>query len=119
MPHNEKTSTLLRQWEMMRMLTVSRCDSKQDGRWDKASQIVAKLNAAGYGVALRTVQRDLKELSSIFPIELNDKNPRDFGWRWQKSAHLDVPGMSVSEALAMQLVELHLKQLLPTAMLEG
>jgi len=119
MPQNEKKSTLLRQWEMMRMLTVSRCDSKQGGHWDKASDITTKLNEAGYSVSVRTVQRDLKELSEIFPIELNDKNARDYGWRWIKGANLNIPGMSVSEALAMRLVEMHLQQLLPTAMLEG
>ncbi len=114
-----KKSTLLRQWEMMRMLTVSRSDSKHDGRWDKASEIATKLNDAGYGVSVRTVQRDLKELSEIFPIELNDKNARDYGWRWIKGANLDIPGMSVPEALAMRLVETHLKQLLPASMLDG
>jgi predicted DNA-binding transcriptional regulator YafY len=111
MPQNEKKSTLLRQWEMMRMLTVS--------RWDKASEIAARLYDTGYAVSVRTVQRDLKELSEIFPIELNDKNSRDYGWRWMKGAHLDIPGMSISEALAMRLVETHLKQLLPAAMLDG
>ena len=119
MPKNEKKSTLLRQWEMMRMLTVSRSDSKQGGRWDKASTITARLNDDGYSVTVRTVQRDLLELSTIFPIELNDKNPRDYGWRWEKGANLDIPGMSVSEALAMRLVEMHMKQLLPATMLEG
>jgi len=115
----DKKSTLLRQWEMMRMLTVSRSDSRHDGRWDKASDITAKLSDAGYDVSVRTVQRDLKELSEIFPIELNDKNPREFGWRWIKGANLDIPGMSVPEALAMRLVETHLKQLLPASMLDG
>lgn len=119
MPQNDKKSTLQRQWEMMRMLTVSRSDFQHDGRWDKASEIAAKLNEAGYDVSVRTVQRDLKELSEIFPIELNDKNARDYGWRWAKGANLDIPGMSVSEALAMRLVEAHLKQLLPASLLEG
>jgi predicted DNA-binding transcriptional regulator YafY len=119
MPQIDKKSTLLRQWEMMRMLTVSRSDSKHDGRWDKASEIAVKLNDAGYDVSVRTVQRDLKELSEIFPIELNDKNARDYGWRWIKGANLDIPGMSVPEALAMRLVETHLKQLLPASMLDG
>ena len=119
MPQNEKKSTLLRQWEMMRMLTVSRSDTKHDGRWDKASEIATKLNDLGYDVSVRTVQRDLLELSSIFPIELNNKNPRDYGWRWMKGANLSVPGLSVSEALAMRMVEMHLKQLLPDAMLQG
>lgn len=46
MPQKDKQSTLLRQWEMMRMLTVSRSDSQQDGRWDKTSDITAKLSDA-------------------------------------------------------------------------
>ena len=119
MPQNEKKSTLLRQWDMMRMLTVSRSDTKQDGRWDKASELATRLNEMGYDVSVRTVQRDLNELSEIFPIELNNKNQRDYGWRWVKGANLAIPGMSVSEALAMRLVETHLKQLLPDTMLDG
>lgn len=119
MPKIDKKSTLLRQWEMMRMLRVSRSDSKSDVNWDKASEIAAKLNDAGYNVSVRTVQRDLKELSEIFPIELNDINSRDYGWRWIKGANLDIPGMSVSEALALRLVETHLSQMLPAAMLDG
>ncbi len=119
MPKIDKKSMLLRQWEMMRMLTVSRSDNRQGWRWDKASEIAARLNDAGYDVSVRTVQRDLKELSEIFPIELNDNNARNYGWRWIKGANLDIPGMSVSEALAMRLVETHMKQLLPATMLEG
>lgn len=119
MPKNDKKSTLLRQWEMMRMLTVSRYDKQTDGRWDKASEITAKLNEQGYAVSVRTVQRDLQELSEIFDIEINNKNPRDYGWRWRKGANLNIPGMSVSEALAMRLVETHMKQLLPATMLGG
>lgn len=119
MPKNDKKPTLLRQWEMMRMLTVSRYDKQSDGRWDKASEIATKLNEKGYTVSVRTVQRDLQELSEIFDIEVNNKNPRDYGWRWRKGADLNIPGMSVSEALAMRLVETHMKQLLPAAMLDG
>jgi len=119
MPKSDKKSTLLRQWEMMRMLTVSRYDKQTDGQWDKASEIETKLNDRGYAVSVRTVQRDLQELSEIFDIEINNKNPRDYGWRWRKGANLNIPGMSVSEALAMRLVETHMKQLLPATMLDG
>lgn len=110
---------MLRQWEMLRMLTVARTSSKLDGRWDRASTIARRLAEAGYDVSVRTVQRDLKQLSVIFPIELNDKNPRDYGWRWISGASLDIPGMSVSEALAMRLVEMHMTALLPASMLHG
>ena len=119
MSKNDKKSALIRQWEMMRMLTVSRSDTQQGGRCDKASEIAEKLKEKGYCVSMRTVQRDLKELSEVFPIELNDKNSRDYGWRWRKGANLDIPGMSISEALAMRLVQTHLKPLLPSTMLEG
>ncbi|MFZ3139552.1 helix-turn-helix transcriptional regulator [Polaromonas sp.] len=119
MAKNDKKSAVIRQWEMMRMLTVSRSDSQQGGRWDKASEIAEKLTEKGYAVSVRTVQRDLKELSEIFPIELNDHNARDYGWRWRKGANLAIPGMSVSEALAMRLVQTHLKPLLPASMLNG
>ena len=105
MAKKDKKSTLQRQWEMMRMLPASRSDSIASGNWQKASEIKVKLNAKGYEVSIRTVQRDLNELAEIFPIELNDKNPQDYGWRWIKGANLDIPGMSVPEALAMSLVE--------------
>ena len=110
MPHKGKKSTLIRQWEMLKLL---------GSQWMKASEIASRLEDEGHQVSVRTVQRDLKELSVIFPIELNDKNPRDYGWRWMKGAHLDIPGMNMSEALAMRLVETHLKQLMPSSMLEA
>lgn len=119
MPKNDKKYALISQWEMMRMLTVSRSDSQQAGRWDKASEIAAKLMEKGFAVSMRTVQRDLKALSEIFPIELNNQNARDYGWRWMKGENLAIPGISISEALAMRLVEAHMKQLLPASMLDG
>lgn len=118
-PKNDKKSTLQRQWEMMAILPTSRSESISSGSWKKASDITAELNANGYQVSVRTVQRDLKELAEIFPIELNDKNPRDYGWRWIKGATLGVPGMSIAEALAIGLVETHMQELLPLSMLSG
>lgn len=110
MPNKDKKSTLMRQWEMLRLLSSS---------WMKASEIAIKLKNEGYEVSVRTVQRDLKELSAAFPIELNDKNPRDYGWRWMKGAYLEIPGMTLPEALAMRLVEMNLKQLMPSSMLDA
>lgn len=119
-PNNKRMhSTLLRQWELLRLLTVSRADTPNEGRWDKANELAEKLKSRGYEIAVRTVQRDLKELSNIFPIELNDKNPRDYGWRWKKGQNLNIQGIGTSEALAMRLVELQLKQQLPHAMLDS
>ena len=114
MPHKDKKSTLIRQWEMLKLLPTG-----SGGPWMKASEITSRLENNGHEISVRTVQRDLKELSAIFPIELNDKNPRDYGWRWMKGAHVDIPGLNISEALAMRLVETHLKQLMPSSMLDA
>jgi predicted DNA-binding transcriptional regulator YafY len=114
MPHKDKKSTLIRQWEMLKLLPTG-----SGGPWMKASEIASRLENNVHEISVRTVQRDLKELSAIFPIELNDKNPRDYGWRWMKGAHVDIPGLNISEALAMRLVETHLKQLMPSSMLDA
>jgi len=119
MAKNDKKSTLLRQWDMLKLLPSGRTGDPHSGRWSKASEIRDKLNEAGYRVSVRTVQRDLLQLSEVFPIELNDKNPRDYGWRWIKGAHLDLPGMGVAEALALRLVEIHLRQLMPASLFDG
>ena len=112
-------SPIIRQWQMLRMLKVSHWDDKRLGRWDKASEITRKLNDLGFDIKVRTVQRDLRELSTIFPIELNDNNPRDYGWRWLRGHELNIQGMSSPEALAMRLVEMQLKQQLPAVMLDA
>jgi hypothetical protein len=39
----------------------------------------------GFTVSKRTVERDLNELSLIFPLERNDKSI-PFGWHWSASA---------------------------------
>ncbi len=110
MPHKDKKTTMIRQWEMLKLLPKGTA-----GPWIKASEIALRLKDEGYEVSVRTVQRDLKELSAIFPIELNDKNPRDYGWRWMKGAHFDIPGMNISEAFAMRLVDMYLKPLMPSS----
>ncbi len=104
MPKQAKESTLLRQWMLLRLL------SNSDQR---ASELKRRLAEEGFDVTIRTVQRDLASLSEIFSLEVNDKNPRDYGWRWSKGARLDVKEMSAHEALALNMAELHLASLLP------
>ena len=52
-----------------------------------ATEIKQGLDNFGYETSLRTVQRDLNELSRIFPIECDDIST-PFGWSWKK----DSPG---------------------------
>jgi predicted DNA-binding transcriptional regulator YafY len=119
MPKQAKESTILRQHELLRMLTISRSSSKDTGRWDKASELKAKLQDLGHDVSLRTIQRDLMSLSQIYSIEKNDKNPRDYGWRWIKNARININEMGTQEALALSMTQMHLAPLLPKVTLEA
>jgi predicted DNA-binding transcriptional regulator YafY len=69
---------ILRQWLILVMLPPP------PRRIDSAA-IATALRERGYDVHRRTVQRDLVQLSAIFPI-VADERRRPFGWRWSESA---------------------------------
>lgn len=76
------------------------------------------LKALGVHVSERTIQRDLQDLSRLFPIMVDDRS-KPYGWSWEKGAKcFDLPGLTVDEALAWVLVEQHLKQLLPNSAID-
>ncbi len=103
--------TLLRQWHMLRL--IPRYPSKAT-----AQVIKRKLASADFEVTERTIQRDLQELSEVFPLTA-DEREKPFGWSWQKDApSFDLPGLGVSEALTLILVEQHLHDFLPPSALE-
>ena len=67
-------SAILRQWLILSMLP------KPPRRVDTAT-IEARLRERGARVHRRTIQRDLVQLSAIFPIVADDRH-KPFGWRW-------------------------------------
>ena len=98
--------SLLRQWHMLRM--VPRAPAKIT-----AKELCERLCAVDFMVAKRTVERDLKELSAVFPIEA-DSRDKPFGWSWLRDASsFDLPGLTLPEALTLTLVEQHLQHHLP------
>jgi len=98
--------SLLRQWHMLRM--VPRAPAKIT-----AKELCERLCAVDFMVAKRTVERDLKELSAVFPIEA-DSRDKPFGWSWLREASsFDLPGLTLPEALTLTLVEQHLQHHLP------
>ncbi|WP_296945612.1 YafY family protein [uncultured Massilia sp.] len=98
--------SLLRQWHMLRM--VPRAPARIS-----AKELCERLCAADFRVTERTVQRDLRELSSVFPVEV-DEREKPFGWSWLRDASsFDLPGLTVPEALTLTLVEQHLRHHLP------
>jgi predicted DNA-binding transcriptional regulator YafY len=109
MPTNQ--DSLFRQWLMLRLVP----------RFPRKITVQAlrqALRDEGYIVTDRTVQRDLIELSNIFPLT-SDIREKPHGWSWQKDAkNFDLPGLTVNASLTLVLAEQHLSGLLPTSALE-
>ncbi|WP_011960641.1 WYL domain-containing protein [Psychrobacter raelei] len=106
---NNSTATTARQWELLNLL--------ERGSWRGTHHLHEQLRLANFDVSLRTVQRDLNALSKRFPIEKNNANPQ--GWRWKEDAPVQsLPHMNLSQAVAFNMVEANLAQLLPPAILD-
>ena len=57
-------------------------------------------------------------LSRLFPLQCNDKGT-PYGWYWTPGAAAELPGMTVSEALTLRMVEDSLRPLLPNHLLKS
>lgn len=111
MPSASTHSALNRQWELLQQLP-----SHPPGI--TCAELVARLSSMGYLVSKRTVERDLADLSRQFPLQCNDKG-QPYGWYWAAGASVELPGMSISEALNLALIEDSLRSLLPSPMLKA
>lgn len=103
--------SVARQWQLLKLLP-----SRSPGL--EAKVLTQQLHDAGFSVSKRTVERDLLDLSLQFPLQCNDKS-KPFGWHWMAGANLDIPGISVAEALSLTLVEEQMRQLLPASLLSS
>jgi predicted DNA-binding transcriptional regulator YafY len=109
MPSNQ--DTLYRHWHMLRL--IPRYPGKVT-----TSQLRQSLGNQGFEVTARTLQRDLQQLSQIFPLVV-DEREKPFGWSWQRDAcSFDLPGMTIPEALTWAMAEQHLKTMLPVSIME-
>lgn len=111
LPNTSTRNTLTRQWEMLRQIPA-----KAPGITSR--QLQSRLKDAGYPVSKRTIERDLIELSIIFPLTC-DEESMPFNWFWAPGASVDLPGMSLSEALSLILIEDAIHPLLPVGMLNA
>lgn len=111
MPNTSMRSTLSRQWELLKSLP-----DRSPGV--SALELSQRLAEAGFKVSKRTVERDLVELSQLFPLQCNDKGT-PYGWYWTPGATAELPGLTLSEALTLRLVEDSLRPLLPAYMLKS
>lgn len=103
--------TLLRQWHMLQM--IPRYPLKITSK-----QLLDKLTRESYNVTPRTIQRDLQTLSAKFPLA-SDGCEVPYGWSWAKgAAAFNLPGLSNTEALTFNMVEQHLRPILPATTME-
>ncbi len=110
MPGSDHETTLARQWELLRNHLPSRPPGKS------SLQLRDALATAGHDVTKRTIERDMHELSRIFPITRNERSA-PFGWHWMENARVDILGMDLSEAVSLGLMEDVLRQIMPPAFL--
>lgn len=83
-----------------------------------ARELTDWLRDEGYDVNKRTVERDLDELATHFPLYCNDKS-KPYGWLWAQDATPDLPGVDLPEAMSLHLVEELLRPLLPKTILDS
>ena len=106
MPANHET--MYRQWQMLR--NIPRYPQKIT-----ANELWQRLDRSGLNVHKRSVERDLKDLSRIFPLVL-DSRSKPYGWSWHQDAQsFDLPALGNSEALMLLLAEKHLMGLMPSS----
>ena len=104
-------NTIARQWQLLKLIP-----SRAPGL--EAKVLTLQLLDAGFKVSKRTVERDLQDLSLLFPLQCNEKS-MPYGWYWMRDASLDIPGIPLAEALSLTLVEAQMRQLLPAPLLNS
>ena len=101
--------TLSRQWAMLKLIP-------RYPRRTSAGEIHHALETQGYTITLRTIQRDLNNLSSSFPLSSDQSKPQ--GWWWGKETPLlEIPGLDPQSSLVFKMAEIHLSQVLPATTL--
>jgi predicted DNA-binding transcriptional regulator YafY len=81
------------------------------------AQLHERLTGQGHKISRRSLERDLLAVEDSLGL-LRDDRTRPFAWSWPAGAPgLTAPGLSVPEALALDLIGRHLQALLPAQLL--
>lgn len=114
MPTHNARDVLARQWAILRLIP-------REPRAISAADLHVRLKDMGFGCSRRTVERDLNQLESFgFGLTCDDTAVPNL-WYWYKDAGLNLPAMTVSDALLLTMVRDYLAPILPptvTAVLE-
>ncbi|MHB0765368.1 helix-turn-helix transcriptional regulator [Stutzerimonas sp. NM35] len=111
MPSATSRSTLARQWELLKLLPPK-------GPGITTIELQTLLSDAGHVTTKRTIERDLVELSRLFPLQCNNKG-MPYGWHWMPGKSAELPGITLGEALTLRLVEDSIRPLIPAFMLKA
>ena len=111
MPAKQTRHTLVRQWALLQLLPAR-------GPGKTAKELTDALNSDGYNISKRQVERNLIELYDAFGLDLNNTSI-PYGWRLPPHVPIDLPSITLAEALSLQLVEGTLKALMPPAMMHS
>lgn len=111
MPAHPAHHAIARQWELLRVVP-------RRGPGCSATVLTERLRDLGFSVDLRTVQRDLLSLSSLFPLTCAEDS-KPYLWRWVEGAALDVPAIDLGDAVSLKLMEAFLKPLLPASIVQA
>lgn len=109
-PSATSRSTLTRQWELLKLLPPK-------GPGITTLELQRLLGDAGHETTKRTIERDLVELSRLFPLQCNNKG-MPYGWHWMPGKSAELPGITLGEALTLRLVEGSIRPLIPAFMLK-
>lgn len=109
LPSAKTHSALNRQWELLQQLP-----KRAPGI--TVTELLARLTSAGYNISRRSVERDLRDLSLVFPLQCNDSGT-PFGWYWKPGVSVELQGITLTEAVSLALVEDAVRPLLPGSML--
>lgn len=106
----EIKDTLLRQLALLSFIP-------EQPRFTSTAVLREKLADQGFEVSIRSVQRDLLRLSTMFPLISEEDGSRNT-WSYLQGASLDLRAMEPSTALALALAEEHLRTLLPQSVMD-
>ena len=87
------------------------------GSYVSTKQIQEYLSEFGIDTKLRTLQRDLVTLEELLPIECR-KDDKPYSWRWQRLDNTVHNQLSLSQAIALRLVETELQGVIPNDLYE-
>jgi predicted DNA-binding transcriptional regulator YafY len=103
--------TLMRLLEMLRLIPRA-------PRKTSVQELHRLLMQRGYPTSLRTIERDLQNLSRRFDL-VSDESSKPYGWSWAKDAQAGLmPRLSTPQAVALLLSQAHLKHFMPQFLLK-